>query len=170
MDVLETKLQNFVICEHVISDDIRRPEITMVYLFVIHTKMHTESTTWPFDSSTLVARIGDALNIGFNVSFNCLFIVGIFSTHSTLPRIACFSSNFLQNGNNPTLYIFYVGIYKIINRPGVTGAVLQSPPLLINSFIDYVILCETVGLWKICLGSVRNPSAVETGFCFYWWS
>ena len=42
----------------------------------------------------------------------------------------------LTNANSKVLY----RMNNIINRPGVAGAVLQSPPLLINSLIDSVIL------------------------------
>ena len=37
------------------------------------------------------------------------------------------------------MYPKYIFVILIINRPGVAGAVLQTPPLLINSFIQALI-------------------------------
>ena len=44
--------------------------------------------------------------------------------------------------------------YDIFNRPGVAGAVLQSPPSLIDSVSD--------GLWKYIPNTV-NPKPEELG-------
>ena len=41
-------------------------------------------------------------------------------------------------------FLNYLTIRPVINRPGVAGAVLQTPPSLINSLSNWVILCEKI--------------------------
>ena len=46
-------------------------------------------------------------------------------------------------------------VQNAINRPGVAGAVLQSPPSLINSFIQWLMVCGNI---FITLYTFNNPS------------
>ena len=48
---------------------------------------------------------------------------------------------------------------RLLNHEAVYRTAPATPGLL-----------NTVGLGEMRHGSGRNPSPVETGFCFYWWS
>ena len=57
------------------------------------------------------------------------------------------------------LYYFHGGSSTLVNRPGVAGAVLQSPPWL----TDWLINCLSDGLWKYIQNLVNpKPEEVES--------
>ena len=55
------------------------------------------------------------------------------SSHSATIHVPNITFNICQNNNNGNHA--FSKRFEIVNRPGVAGAVLQSPPSLINSFI-----------------------------------
>ena len=67
---------------------------------------------------------------------------GIFKTEMYKVKITEFKGSFYLKS---FLSHFYLGLVSyLINRPGVAGAVLQTPPLLIDRLIRSLILCENI--------------------------
>ena len=75
-------------------------------------------------------------NIYFSRCTQFLSLTGTASVHYSVLYSTAFST--------PTFYTLLFCTLRVVNRPGVAGAVLQSPPLLINSFINSL----TDVLWK----------------------